>query len=207
MVDEKQKQWIVVGLGNPGIAYEMTRHNMGALVVQTLAHKFAVSFKNDTRFSAKTARFVYEGHVYHLLLPTTYMNESGQALRRYLDFYKLSQDGVLVVCDDADLPFGEQRLKPQGSAGGHNGLKSIQLHLGTDRYLRLKVGIGRAKESGSELREHVLEKFSREEVEQLSALLELNCSFVIMLASQSVENVMNRANVRVKKCEKQEKIS
>lgn len=207
MADEKQKQWIVVGLGNPGIAYEMTRHNMGALVVQALARKFGLSFKPEARFSARTARFLHENHLYHLLLPTTYMNESGQSLRRYLDFYKLTPNDVLVASDDADLPFGEQRLKPQGSAGGHNGLKSIQLHLGTERYLRLKIGIGRAREERAELREHVLEKFSKEEVEQLPALLELNCSFILMLATQSVENVMNSANLRIKKCEKQEEIS
>lgn len=197
-MEMEQKQLVIVGLGNPGMEYAMTRHNMGALVVQGLARRANVSFKTESRFLAKTARFVQHNTVYHLLLPTTYMNESGQALRRYLDYHKLTPGVVLVVSDDADIPFGEQRLKLQGSAGGHNGLKSIQLHLGTSWYMRLKVGIGRAQEAAVRLKEHVLDKFSREEVEQLPSILGVNGDLLMMLASESVENVMNSANIRKK---------
>lgn len=187
---------MIVGLGNPGIQYEMTRHNMGALVVQGLAHVHGVLLKNEKRFLAKTAKWTFLEAQVHLVLPSTYMNESGQALRLCMDYYKLEPKDVIVVNDDADLPFGELRVRVQGSSGGHNGLKSIQKHLGTSQYTRLKIGIGRANETGKELRDHVLDRFSKEEAERLPLIVEAGIKVLKMLLNDTVESVMNVVNVK-----------
>lgn len=134
--------WIFVGLGNPGPLYEMTRHNMGFLVVRAFAQRQGWIFKEDKRFKALIVRGFIDGILVHLLLPTTYMNLSGMAVRRYLDFFKLAHDRLVVVTDDIALSFGRLRVKTMGSAGGHNGLKSVEAYLGTSRYIRLKMGIG-----------------------------------------------------------------
>ena len=129
---------MIVGLGNPGKKYEMTRHNMGYLVVQVFAHKYGWMFKEEKQLNAKIAKGKVRDAVIHLVLPTTYMNESGRAVRKVMDYYKWDIDDLLVIVDDIALPFGEMRLRKMGSAGGHNGLESVQKHVGTTRYARLR---------------------------------------------------------------------
>ena len=123
----------------------MTRHNLGELVVRAFAHKQGWVFKEEKRFQAYVAKAVFEDKQLILVVPLTYMNESGQAVRAVLDFYKLPAEQTIVVCDDIALNFGAMRLRTEGSAGGHNGLKSVEAHLGTIRYMRLRMGIGRGK--------------------------------------------------------------
>lgn len=198
MGDQGEKQFVFVGLGNPGVKYEMTRHNMGAIVVQGFAHIHGIPLKAEKRFLAKTAKKSLQGAAIHFVIPSTYMNESGQAVRKYIDYFKLTPKDVVVVSDDADLPFGELRLRSQGSSGGHNGLKSIRRHLGTTQYTRLRVGIGRKQEAGKELSGYVLGRFTKREAEQLSSTVEAGAKVLKMLLSETVENVMNVVNARKK---------
>jgi PTH1 family peptidyl-tRNA hydrolase len=133
------------------------------------------------------------GKQIHLLLPTTYMNESGTAVRRYLNGYHLSSDHLVVVVDDVALPFGKLRLRPSGSSGGHNGLKSIQSHLGTDQYARLRVGIG-GHENAYTMADYVLDTFSQNESSQLPPILTSCCRVIENLAAENLHHVMNQVN-------------
>src|SRR5262245_36519769 len=122
---------VVVGLGNPGERYARTRHNMGYMVVQALAEAFGWTFKEERQLKVCVAKGKVDQMTVHLILPMTFMNESGWAVRRYLDLYKLAPRNLRVVCDDIALPFGTLRVRSKGSAGGHNGLKSLETHLAT----------------------------------------------------------------------------
>lgn len=186
------------GLGNPGKRYEMTRHNIGFLVIDGFARINGIAMKEDNRLKAWTGRAILHGCEVHVVQPNTYMNESGQAVRLYMDYYKLSPHEVAVIADDADLPFGEVRLRSQGSAGGHNGLKSVELHLGTRLYSRLKMGIGREEDHGSKLRDFVLDPFSRPEFEKLPEFLNKGIKALELLLLEPVSNVMNKVNIKGK---------
>lgn len=170
MNDFDRSYYIFAGLGNPGPEYEMTRHNMGFLVVRSFADKAGLHFKKDNRFSAFIAKGVVNNKTIHLVLPTTYMNRSGLAIRSYLDFFKLDPSRLLVVVDDAALPFGNIRLRKTGSPGGHNGLKSVEACLGTNHYMRLRMGIG--SPGDSDLADYVLATFTKEELDRLDAFVD-----------------------------------
>ena len=157
---------LIVGLGNPGSAYEETRHNMGFQVVKRWAAKQGLSFRRARHLVGEVAS---QADV-TLLLPMTYMNSSGESVRLCVDYFKLPVENILVVCDDIALPFGEIRLRQGGSAGGHNGLKSVEAHLGTQAYSRLKVGVG--DRDRGELADHVLGRFTAQELQELPEILE-----------------------------------
>ena len=137
--------YLIVGLGNPGIVYENTRHNVGFKVVKSLAKKYGLKFKDEKKFKAKVAKGNILGFEVYLLLPKTYMNESGVAVKKAKDYLKIDMKNILIVVDDADINFEEFRLKEDSASAGHKGLKSIQQHLNTQKYARLRVGIGREK--------------------------------------------------------------
>lgn len=139
--------WLVVGLGNPGSKYENTRHNMGFLALDILAEKEKLTF-NKLRFKAWTATAELGGEKVLLMKPQTYMNLSGEAVREAAQFYKISPEKVLVIYDDVSIPVGKIRVRPSGSAGGHNGIKNIIAHLGTDKFPRVKVGVGGPGQEG-----------------------------------------------------------
>lgn len=193
-MDEAEKYFIFVGLGNPGKQYEVTRHNIGDLVVKAFASKMQWEFKIDKRHSAYVARGHVDGTMIHLLLPTTYMNLSGISVKAYLDFLKLNVTRLIVVADDKDLPFGHIRLKEMGSSGGHNGLKSIETSLGTTHYKRLRMGIGHPGEKI--LADYVLEDFNQEELTQLGAFVDRGAEVLRSLIKQSVCQVMNAVNIK-----------
>ncbi len=154
------KECLIIGLGNPGAMYENTRHNMGFLVVEALAKKWGAVFRSAiSEAKGKIARAKMGENQVLFLLPFTYVNESGVAAKKCVEFFGISLDSCLIVVDDADLPFGSLRLRKKGSSGGHNGLKSIEKYFGSDQYARLRIGIGK----GEELSEYVLEPFSTEE--------------------------------------------
>src|SRR5208283_87826 len=134
---------VVVGLGNPGREYAGTRHNVGFAVVDSLAASAHAS-RFQSRFQAQVAELVEEALKLLLVKPETYMNLSGRSVRQFLDFYKLPVEDLLIVCDDFNLPLGKLRFRARGSAGGHNGLRSIQEQLGTPEYARLRIGVGDA---------------------------------------------------------------
>jgi len=158
---------IIVGLGNFGSEYAATRHNLGWMIVEQLARDLGVSFKRESRFEGQLATTEFEGQKLKLVLPMTYMNESGRALVKVLNYYKSSPEDILVVVDDMDLEFGKIRFRAEGSSGGHNGLKSVEMHLASRVYPRLKVGIGRAGEAV----EHVLSRFTSEEDKALPEVI------------------------------------
>ena len=138
-------EWLVAGLGNPGEKYARTRHNMGFLTMDLLAEEKKIKI-DRIKFKAVTAQAELGGARCLLMKPQTFMNLSGEALGEAARFYKIPADHVLVIYDDISLPIGKIRIRPSGSAGGHNGIKSIIAHLGTDQFPRIKIGVGAPQE-------------------------------------------------------------
>jgi PTH1 family peptidyl-tRNA hydrolase len=187
------ERYLIVGLGNPGKEYELTRHNAGFMVVKDLAKGLNATFRPAlSTVKGSLAKGEFEGNQLLLLLPLTYMNESGNAARRAMEYYDIPLENVLVVCDDIALPLGTLRLREKGSAGGHNGLKSIEAHLSTQEYKRLRFGVGQPQESG--LRDFVLERFSKEEQEKLPTPIERATAAIKIWIKDGIEAAMRAAN-------------
>ena len=148
-------EWLVVGLGNPGEKYAKTRHNMGFLALDMLAEKENIRI-DRLKFKAVTAQVTFGGARCLLMKPQTYMNLSGEAVREAAQFYKIPADHVLVIYDDVSLPVGKLRVRPTGSAGGHNGIKNIIAHLGTQEFPRVKIGVGAPDGADKDMADHVL---------------------------------------------------
>lgn len=185
---------LVIGLGNPGKQYERTRHNVGFMVVEALAEKHRCIFRagkgeyliSDTlRLAAPEAELV-------LLKPLTYMNNSGLAVRHALDYFKFELAQLLVVSDDFQLPLGKLRLRLKGSEGGHNGLRSIAAHLGTQEFARLRLGIGAADAANSA--NYVLSPFAKLEQEELTQMIQKAANAVCDFALHGWQYVMNQYN-------------
>lgn len=198
MVDGKDNQLLIVGLGNPGRKYEMTRHNIGFITLEAFAHMHGWSFKDESRFEAKATKGQVGDVKVHLLMPQTYMNDSGRAVRRYIDFFKMTPEQVVVVVDDVDIPFGMVRLRESGSAGGHNGLKSLQKHLGTQKYLRMRMGIGEKRHAQQDLADHVLSRFTSEETTALGSFIENGVATLMRMTREEISSIMNDVNKKVK---------
>lgn len=164
---ERGRTKIVVGLGNPGRQYAQTRHNFGFLVVEELARRTSAPAPRK-RMNAEITEARFDGDRLVLAMPQTYMNDSGIAVREIMRWYKVPPEDVLIVVDDLDLRYGQIRLRARGSAGGHNGLKSIFGEIGTQEIPRLRLGIGR---SGTHAIGHVLARFSEEEQQKLPEVL------------------------------------
>lgn len=172
----------------------MTRHNLGWIVVEAFAKKQTWSFKQDRHFDARIAKGVIADKAIHLVLPTTYMNLSGIALKRMLDFYKLDAHSLIVVTDDIALPFGEIKLNMMGGSGGHKGLKSVEEQIGGTHYARLRMGIGHPGEKV--MADYVLERFSHEEMKQLEPFVDKGVGVLERLITESISRVMNSVNER-----------
>ena len=185
---------MIVGLGNPGPKYEHTRHNLGFLVLDELASQWRVSFEDNKKFQALTATATHGSEKIILVKPQTFMNLSGESVGPLAHFHKVSSDHVMAVFDDLDLPYGRLRFAQKGSAGGHNGIKSLIQHLGTQDFPRLKVGIGRPRHPGQEVVAHVLEKFSKEESQALGPLLKRCADGLETWLSQGLAKAMNQFN-------------
>lgn len=185
--------WLLAGLGNPGSRYESTRHNMGFLAVDRLAQEEHFKF-NKLRFKAWTAIWEVDGQKVLVMKPQTYMNLSGESVGEAARFYKIPADHVLVVSDDIDLPAGKLRIRAGGSAGGHNGLKNIIQHLGTDKFPRIKVGVGSPKQAGFEVVDWVIGKPMGEDQKVLTDALDRAVAAIPVLISQGVDRAMNRFN-------------
>ena len=182
---------IIIGLGNPGRDYMNTRHNAGFMVLDELAKKCNLEF-NTEKFSAYFAKGKVNGEDVVLIKPTTFMNNSGFALRQCLDFYKESMNNVLVVYDDVDLPVGKIRLRQKGSAGGHNGMKSIIECTFTNEFNRIRVGIGR--DSNIPMIKWVLSKFREEEKDDLQAAVEQASQAAFFSINHPYDMTMNQFN-------------
>lgn len=151
---------LIVGLGNPGKEYERTRHNVGFMVVDALADAFHVSI-NTQKFKGEYVKFKYKNEDIILLKPLTYMNNSGESVIQVMNFFKIDVDDLIVIYDDMDMPTGKLRLRQSGSAGGHNGMKSIIQHVGTQNFKRIRVGID--KHVLIPVVDYVLGRFSKEQ--------------------------------------------
>ena len=160
---------LVVGLGNKGREYENTRHNMGFMVVDRYLQYKNITNKFKEKFNAMYIETTINNEKVIFIKPTTYMNNSGIAVRAFLDFYKLDVQDVLVISDDLDLDLGKFRLRRNGSSGGHNGLKSIISHLGTDGFKRLRIGISNDKD---DVINYVLSKFSKKELNEIDTMFD-----------------------------------
>jgi PTH1 family peptidyl-tRNA hydrolase len=184
---------LIVGLGNPGAEYAKTRHNAGFLAVERLAERWRAAWSFENRFNARLARADQDTGRVWLCEPQTYMNSSGEAVAAVLDFYRVEVPGLLVVVDDADLRLGEIRLRPGGGAGGHHGLESIEQHLGTRDYARLRIGIGRL-DGAREITGHVLGRFSSTETALLDKVLDVARDQAECWARAGIQKAMNRYN-------------
>lgn len=192
---------VFIGLGNPGVQYRDTRHNIGERVLKFFASEMGWQFKYEKEFVAEVAVGNFQGNKIYLLFPHTYMNESGQSVRRFLDYYKIPKEGLVCIQDDVSLPFGAIRIRKAGGSGGHNGLGSIEAHLGTQDYVRLKVGVG-AQEKGRDLADHVLGRFTAEESQETPALLKKGSEVLKRLLSEDIQKVMNDVNKIIKQSNK-----
>lgn len=183
---------LVVGLGNPGKKYEGTRHNVGFEVIQTLSQRHAGgAFKS--KFNGQVTEIGVSGEKLMLLCPLTYMNRSGNSVRPALDFYKLTLEDVLIVCDDFNLPLAKLRLKGKGSAGGQNGLADVIQKLGSDEVPRLRIGIGSPRE-GADVANFVLSNFAKAEKPEIDLCVEKAASAVEDWANQGLTYAMNQYN-------------
>jgi PTH1 family peptidyl-tRNA hydrolase len=162
---------LIVGLGNPGAEYKKTRHNAGFLVVEKLAVRWRAGWKNERKFNARLACIDRDGRRVLLCQPQTFMNASGEAVGALTEFYRLPRTRILVVVDDADLPLGSIRLRPGGSSGGHHGLESIEQHLGSREFARLRLGIGR-RDGAREITDYVLGRFDPAEKALVAEVLD-----------------------------------
>lgn len=191
---------LIVGLGNPGEKYARTRHNVGFDVIDALAQRWQVSLSENRKFKGAFGEgMAIAGYKIALLKPTTYMNRSGQAVRAVLDWYKFEPSSVLVVYDDMALPLGRLRIRPSGSAGGHNGMKSIISHLGTQEFPRLRVGIGSTDAPHDRDRAvvaHVLGKFAPDEKPIVSTALDWAVEAVETILRKGTEPAMSAFNGR-----------
>jgi PTH1 family peptidyl-tRNA hydrolase len=189
---------LLVGLGNPGPKYADTRHNVGFMVLERLAGRAAAPFRNQPRLHSLLAEIGSGEARLRLLMPQTYMNDSGRAIRAALDWYRLDPAQLLVLVDDMDLPLGRLRLRASGSAGGHNGLRSTIQHLGSQEFARLRIGIGAPADNPAERRartlSHVLGRFSAEERPLLEAVLAEVENGVELIRRLGLERAGNRLN-------------
>ena len=182
---------VVVGLGNPGSKYENTRHNIGWMVLDRLADRHGAAGKGKTKDAAATARGRIGDDELILVKPLTYMNRSGEAMRKAMARERVPMSDVLVVVDDMDLPFGKLRMKAKGSAGGHNGLRSIIGEMGTESFARLRVGIGKPKGGAVG---HVLSDFAHAEQQHLDIILDAAADAVELWTDEGPDVVANKWN-------------
>jgi PTH1 family peptidyl-tRNA hydrolase len=184
---------LIIGLGNPEPKYDRTRHNIGFEAVDALARDWGLSWQENKRFQGLIAEKTgSKGEKLHLLKPLTYMNRSGQAARAMLDWYKLPAESILVIYDDMDLPVGRLRIRLSGSAGGHNGMKSLIAHVGTEKFARLRIGIGKGRET--ETISHVLGRFTRDENEVMEKVLDLTRKAIERSLQEGLSKAMSLYN-------------
>ena len=185
---------LIVGLGNPGAEYAQTRHNTGFTLVEKLAVRWNAGWKNERRFNARVARAERNGVRVLLCQAQTFMNLSGEAVGGLKSFYQLQpQSELLVAMDDADLPLGEIRLRAGGGSGGHHGLESIEQHLGTNDFARLRLGIGRT-DGAREITDHVLGRFEAGEAALMEKVLVRAAEQAECWLAAGIEKAMNQFN-------------
>ena len=187
------REKFIIGLGNPGKQYDNSRHNIGFLFLQEFAKNHNSNFVLKNKLKCNYSEFMSDGVIYRMFKPTTFMNNSGEAIRAIIDFFKVDKDKLIIVVDDIDIPFGKIRVRKKGSSGGHNGLKSIINHLNSKDFLRIRIGIGSAPVIKEDKKyntiNHVLGNFSKPEK------LILNKMFCKMIESLQKLNDHNENSI------------
>ncbi len=184
--------YFIVGLGNPGLQYENTRHNVGFMTIDYLANKYDIDVRK-LKFKSLYGQGEISGHKVMLIKPQTYMNNSGEAIRELRNFYKFDIDKLIVIYDDIDIDFGTIRIRKKGSAGSHNGMKSIIYQIQDDQFPRIKVSIGKKPEKW-DLANFVLSGFSKEEVGVLEDEIRLAAEGIEIILKEDIDKAMNRCN-------------
>jgi PTH1 family peptidyl-tRNA hydrolase len=182
---------LIVGLGNPGKKYEATRHNVGFMAIDALADKLNINV-NKAKFKGLYGDGRIGMEKVYLLKPETYMNNSGESIRALIDFYKIDVDDVYVIYDDMDLEVGQLKIKPKGGSGGHNGLKSIEAHLGTKQYKRFRIGIG--KDKHMLVVDYVLGRFGKRERKEINEVIDKVCDAVEDFNNLDFNGIMTKYN-------------
>lgn len=188
------EKYLIVGLGNVGLKYKKTRHNIGFEIVSCLAKKEKVKFKKEGKFFGYLTKFMLADKQVFILKPATYMNRSGISVKAVIDFFKIPIKNILIIIDDVYIPFKEFKLKTDSSSAGHKGLESIEEFLKTKKYARLKVGIG--KESIEDVKSYVLKKFSIKERKELLNIAINVLDIIYLWLNKGILLAMNKANVR-----------
>ena len=184
--------FLIVGLGNPGTEYAATRHNIGFDMVTYLSDKYGIALRSKEG-KAIVGKGVIEGQRVMLVQPQTYMNLSGESVRALMDYYKLTTDEIVIIYDDISMPVGQVRIRPKGSAGGHNGIKSIIAHLGTQEFPRIKIGVGAKPENG-DLVKHVLGRIRKEDDAKNRDVFALAEEGLLAILQEDVKTAMNAVN-------------
>ena len=188
-------EFIIAGLGNPGKEYEMTRHNAGFLTLDILANR--LGFTTDRiKYKSVCADVMIKGHRCLVMRPQTYMNNSGEAIREAASFYKIPPERCIVIFDDIDISLGALRVKRKGSAGTHNGIKSIIYHLNSDNFPRIKIGVGSKPHPDYDLKDYVLSSFSKQEQETLKKTMEKACDAVELIVGGDVDKAMMTCQIK-----------
>ena len=182
--------FLIVGLGNPGKEYAATRHNVGFDAIDSIANRYNVDI-NRLKFRGMYGEGNIGGSKVILLKPTTFMNLSGESVREVVNFYKIKNENIIVIYDDVDLEAGRLRIRSKGSSGGHNGIKSIIYHLGTEEFPRIKIGVGKPENN---MVNHVLGKFSKEDREKVDKCINVCIDATETMIKESTEGAMNKYN-------------
>ena len=184
--------YLIAGLGNPTREYEKTRHNVGFEAIDILADKAGTTV-TEKKHKALYGKGYIGGQKVILAKPQTYMNLSGESIREIADFYKIEPENIIILCDDINLSEGQLRIRLKGSAGGHNGLKNIISHLGTQEFPRIRIGVGE-KPARMDLADYVLGHFSKEEKERMEQAFKDGAAAAVAMMNDGVDTAMNRFN-------------
>ncbi len=187
--------YLMVGLGNPGKQYDMTRHNIGFEVIDYIAYKYNIKV-NKLKFKAVYGEMSIDGEKVYLVKPQTYMNLSGESVREFCAFYKIPPENVIVIFDDISLEPGRIRLRAKGSDGGHNGIKSIIYQLGSDKFPRIKLGVGAPPHKEYDLADFVLGRFAKDDIPVMEETIQKSAQAAVMIIQQGMERAMNMYNTK-----------
>ena len=185
--------YLIAGLGNPGLKYRNTRHNVGFKVINLWAKSLGIRL-SGRRFRSRNTRTTFQDKSVILLRPLTYMNQSGKSIRACVDFFDLKAENILVIHDDIDLPLGKIRVVRNGGAGGHKGILSVVHHLGTREFPRLKIGVGRPRYDGESIEDYVLRPFYGDEKEIIQEMIQLAIRACELFIAHGIDSAMNEIN-------------
>lgn len=194
--EEELGMKMIVGLGNPGMEYVGTRHNVGFEAVDRICEKNSIDL-NKEKMKGAFGQGIIAGEKVIVVKPMTYMNNSGECVGALVNFYKIAPEDIIVIYDDINLDVGQLRIRNKGSAGGHNGIKSIIAHLGSENFPRIRIGVG-MKRQGQDLANHVLSKFGKDQLEDIADGMDLAVEAVELMVQGDVNRAMNQYNGKKK---------